>query len=325
MKICFDMDNLSFRGTTTAILDYAFFNEKILGNESIISFHTNVKKRCDDENYLRKDEILNLIQSNYKTIEYTSNEDLEKKLFEIDCNYIYYLKAGFFDDRIIKNIKNLIHVVFNFYDPHGQKYIYISDWLSNTASNGRCKSVPHIVDLPKIQNENIRQNLNIPNDSIVIGRYGGYNQFDINFVYDTINYIVNCDPKFVFLFVNTRKFIDHPNVIFLDSVIGKQEKTDFILACDAMLHARSDGESFGLSICEFLFHNKPVISFGGGRDKNNVELLKNYDLIFNNQYELLDKLFKLKYNFYKEDYSKIVNQFNPVNVMEIFNNVFLGE
>jgi hypothetical protein len=90
-----------------------------------------------------------------------------------------------------------------------------------------------------------------------------------------------------------------------------------------MIHARSDGESFGLSIGEFLFHNKPVFSFGGGRDKNNVELLQKYGLIFNNEYELLDKIFKLKYNGYTEQFSEIVKIFSPENVMERFHEIFL--
>ena len=158
-----------------------------------------------------------------------------------------------------------------------------------------------------------------------MGRYGGYDQFDIKFVHDTINFIVNFDPSFVFLFVNTRKFIEHPNVIFLDPIITKQEKTDFILACDAMIHARSDGESFGLSICEFLNCNKPVISFGQGRDKNNVELLSQYNLIYNNQYELLCNIFKLKYGLLRGDYSQITNSFSPENVMKKFQEVFLND
>jgi len=92
-----------------------------------------------------------------------------------------------------------------------------------------------------------------------------------------------------------------------------------------MIHARSDGESFGLSICEFLFHNKPTISFGGGRDKNNVELLNNYGLIYNNQYQLLENIFKLKHKKYNNCYGCIVKEYSPINVMEKFDRVFLGD
>ena len=39
MKIAFHLDNLSLRGTTTAILDYAKYNEELLNNKSIICFN----------------------------------------------------------------------------------------------------------------------------------------------------------------------------------------------------------------------------------------------------------------------------------------------
>ena len=90
-----------------------------------------------------------------------------------------------------------------------------------------------------------------------------------------------------------------------------------------MIHARSDGESFGLSICEFLFHNKPVISCGLGRDQNNVDLLKDNGLVYYNKYQLLENIFKLKNKMLNKDYQKIVEPFSPENVMKKFNEVFL--
>ena len=62
-----------------------------------------------------------------------------------------------------------------------------------------------------------------------------------------------------FLFMNTPEFYIHPRVIYLSPETNLQKKADFILACDAMLHARSLGESFGLSVAEFLFHGKPAV------------------------------------------------------------------
>jgi glycosyltransferase involved in cell wall biosynthesis len=105
--------------------------------------------------------------------------------------------------------------------------------------------------------------------------------------------------------------------------LTKQEKINFISGCDAMLHARSDGESFGLSICEFLSLNKPVISFGGGRDKNNVSLLNKFGMIYNNQYELLECIMKVKYRLYGNSISSIVDKFSAETVMEQFDKVFL--
>lgn len=325
MKVCFHLDNLSLRGTTTAILDYAHYNQTLLNNESIIAYDEVLLLDDRDQNFSKRFEISEYFKKEYDTIQYKNKQELKNILDEKDCEHIYFLKSGFVDNNYLEGKKNLIHCVFNFYQPHGHRYAYVSDWLAEKASNNTCSYVPHIVSLPISTEVNIRKKLNISEDKIVLGRYGGFEQFDINFVNDIIDFITKNDSTFVFLFVNTKKFIDHPNVIFLPPIIGKQEKTDFIMACDGMIHARSDGESFGLSICEFLYLNRPVISFGGGRDKNNVKILGEYDLIYNSPYELLDKFFKVKYNMYNLHYEYLVKSFSPESVMNKFKEVFLND
>lgn len=321
-KIAFYFNNLSLRGTTVATLDYAKYNKQILGNESIIVYPKHLLLQDDDQNYSKRFEIINFFKSNYQTIEYNDKNELIKNLDNIGCNYIYSLKAGYQNEVWFEGKINLVHTVFNYFDPHG-KYAYISDWLSKEASGDSIPVVPHIVDLPKNKTESFRDKYNISKDKIVIGRHGGLDQFDINFVHETVSFLVNHDPSFIFVFVNTKKFIDHPSVLFIDPIIDLQDKSNFIIDCDAMIHARSDGESFGLSICEFLFHNKPVLSYGLGRDKNNVSLLKDTGLIYFNKYELLENLFKLKYNMLNNNYYKLVEQFSPENVMKKFKEVFL--
>jgi glycosyltransferase involved in cell wall biosynthesis len=325
MRIAFHIDNLSFRGTTTAVKDYAFYNEKLLNNKSFIFLDKSIKYSEQDENYIHRMEVLNRYKSLFDVIEYSDINDFESKLQSNKCDYAYFLKAGFNDGIQSKSTKSLIHCVFNYNQPHGYKYSYVSRWLSEAASGNQTNYVPHIVDLPKSTTTDYREKLKINKDQFVIGRYGGFDQFDIEFAKQMVLFVAENDPNITFVFVNTRNFINyqHPRILFLGSIIDPQEKTDFISSCDAMIHARSDGESFGLSICEFLFHNKPVISFGGGRDKNNVELLKKYDLIYNNQYELLDKIFKLKYGIYKNCYQCIVKEYSPMNVMQKFEKIFL--
>jgi glycosyltransferase involved in cell wall biosynthesis len=182
--------------------------------------------------------------------------------------------------------------------------------------------VPHIVNLPKTKKINFREKLHISDNKIVIGRIGGLHQFDIRWVCQTIASFAYQNPNYVFVFVNTFKFVDAPNILFVDAIIDEQEKTDFILSCDAMIHARSDGESFGLAICEGLFHNKPVFCFNGGRDKHHVQLLENSGLLYNNPDQLRYMLTNVK-SFYNE-YSNIVKQFSPEKVMEKFNKIFLS-
>lgn len=325
MKVAFHLDNLSLRGTTTAVLDYAKYNEELLNNESIICYDKVLLNDNRDQNFSKRFEIVDMFKSKYDVIEYENKLQLKEELDKRDCDYIYFLKSGFVDQNFVDGKKNLIHCVFNHYSPHGHKYAYVSEWLAKEASKGVCEYVPHIVSLPKVATKNLREELNISKEKIVVGRYGGLDQFDIPFAHQVIKFFVDSDPSFVFVFVNTRKFIDHPNVIFLDPIIDPQDKTNFISSCDAMIHARSDGESFGLSVCEFLYFNKPVISFGGGRDKHHVTLLESYGLVYNTPYEMIQNIFKLKFNIYKENYNEIVEKFSPENVMNKFKKVFLDD
>jgi len=91
-----------------------------------------------------------------------------------------------------------------------------------------------------------------------------------------------------------------------------------------MIHARGDGESFGLAICEFLFHDKPVLAWEGGQDQHHTQLLKNHNLLYNlNNVEemMLDLTTTQKYpNVYRD----IVKRFNPDTVMKKFNDVFFN-
>lgn len=323
--IAFNLENLSFRGTVTALKDYAQYNMDLLNNKSIICYQKDIKNITPDQNFIKSNEVFEYFNDRYDMVEYTDMSDLDIKLKKHNTDYAYFLKAGFDDGIMTKDIKSLIHCVFNNYQPHGYRYAYVSKWLAQAASENTRDYVPHIVNLPMSYTVDYRKKLGIGFDKVVVGRYGGFDQFDIEMVMNTVGFIVHSDPSFVFVFVNTRKFIDHPNVIFIEEpILDPQEKSNYILSCNAMLHARSDGESFGLSICEFLFHNVPVISYGGGRDKNNVELLSEYGMIYHTQYELIEQLIKLKYRLFDCYYAGIVEQFSPEDVMERFDKVFLN-
>ena len=98
-------------------------------------------------------------------------------------------------------------------------------------------------------------------------------------------------------------------------------KTKFINSCDAMLHARHQGETFGLAPAEFSVRNKPVITWTQGRDGAHIEMLGSKGIYYNNETELLDVL-----NNFVPDNTKDWNaygEYNPENVMNIFKNVFL--
>ena len=328
-KVLFHSPALNFRGVTNSILDYAVFNQTILGNESAIVYNPKFKLYPDFETGSRLPVVFYLKRF-FQVHEYTTEEELNRIAEKYDL--VYTQCAGNKAPPYITSTKSAIHAVFQYNEPYGDKYAYISKWLSNHMSGGSIPYVPLIVDMPRheekereIRNQ-MRKSLGISAKDFMIGRLGGYLTFDIEYVHETIKKIVN-NPKnkrIKFVLANTEEFHKHPNIIHVNPFFGKPAKAGFILACDAMIHARKLGESFGLSICEGLFYNKPVLASETGYDLNHLELLKNTELLYNEE-TLEKKILNLpsvvEQNYY---YDTIVEPFSGANVMPTFTNIFLG-
>ena len=327
MKILFHCEQLNYRGTTNSVLDYAIYNQEILGNESVIIYSSTSPNGLDTGSVPA---VVSKFANKFKLLQYDSNEHLN----EIASNYdfCYSQRAGTKVDMggvvlpIITSTKFGVHCVFQYYDPHGDVYSYISEWLAKNVSISYGAPlhpfVPYIVELPK-PTASIRDAIGISKDKLVFGRHGGINTFDISFVKDVISRIVNERNDIVFLFMNTEKFMQHPNVVFINPIFDRNMISNFVSACDAMLHGRNLGESFGLAIAEFLYHNKPVLAWEGGFDRNHVNWLSNYDLLYKDEADLYSKIINFRDRDTKIEYSKIVEQFTPVNVMKKFDEVFL--
>lgn len=316
MKILFHANTLNFRGTTVAVTDYAKYNQEILGNESVIVYNESLGYEKDMGT---EAVVLHNLRQRFKIVCYKDGQ-LQSLIDKEKVDMAYFIRAGHKEGDLVTNTKTAIHSVFQHYEPHGDRYAYISEWLSRKMSDGKLPFVPHIVDLPK-PTKDYRQALGIRPDQIVIGRLGGYFTFDIKFVKDYISKLVQDNDTFVFLFMGTEPFVSHPNVKFINEIHDVQRKADFINTCDAMIHARERGESFGLSIAEFLSLNKPVLAWNNGHDLNHLDMLKDSGLLYNDASHLNYMLHNL--SEFNQDWTKRVEQYKPAAVMEKFNEVFI--
>jgi hypothetical protein len=313
MKIVgFHSNELNERGTNVAMFDYAKYNEEILGNKSYIL--SNAKA---DLTALAK------FKERFEVFLYNDFSECSNFAKEKNIEYIYYVKAGDRDGRIIPGSKSCIHAVFQHKDVHGDSYMYISKWLAEKMGLPE-NYVPYMVDMPQ-PTLSFREKLNIPKDKIIIGRHGGYTEFDLPFVYDAISETLKKRNDIYFVFMNTKPFLDrHPNIIHIEGTYNMQHKSNYINTCDYMLHGRYMGESFGLALSEFLFHGKPVIAWTGGQDQNHKEILKEEGLWYTTKNDLVNLLSTLK----KENgnilrYKELVSEFTPERVMKRFNEMFL--
>ena len=321
MKVLFHANTLNYRGTTVALTDYARYNRIILGNESVITYNMDLGYDKDMGSELT---VINELAKEFTILAYSDKDPnggtLEKWIDMHQPDLTYFIRAGN-KEPLPSNSNTAVHSVFQFNEPHGDKYAYVSKWLSNKMSDGIIPFVPHMVDLPE-PNRDYREAFGIRKDQIVIGRYGGYFTFDIPFVKDLIKRIAATNDRYVFLFLGTQPFIEHPNVKFINETHDVQKKANFINTCDAMIHARERGESFGLSIAEFLSLNKPVLAWNNGHDLHHLDMLKDSGLLYNDINDLNRIITSLP--DFKEDWTKRVEQYKPIPVMNKFKEVFLS-
>jgi hypothetical protein len=131
---------------------------------------------------------------------------------------------------------------------------------------------------------------------------------------------INKTNNVYFLFMNTVDFYHHQNIIYLDKNIDLLYKTKFINTCDAMIHARSDGETFGLAIAEFSIKNKPIITCPCG-DLEHILLLGDKAIIYNNTEELIDIFSNIKELISQHSCWNCYREYTPEKIMNIFDNI----
>ncbi|MDH6302062.1 hypothetical protein M2128_000980 [Polynucleobacter sphagniphilus] len=318
-KIGFDAGLMSLRGTHIAIFDYAINNQQILGNDSIIFYD----RRSEQAQPL----VFQKFNQAFQLVPYDHFSEVGALVGRSSIDSMYLIKSGEQDGYSVEGVPNLIHAVFpqKIKEMHGDAYAYVSQWLSEECSNGKVPFVPHMINLP-IATGSLREYLGLPRGIKVFGCYGGSDSFNLDFAKQAIGRTVNQDAQIYFLFMGIDQFIDHPQTIFLPGNPDPTFKSQFINTCDAMIHARGIGESFGLACGEFSMHNKPVITYALSPQRNHIDALGKKGIFYKGPKEL-EAIFL---NFdpqwaQKQDWDCYSLEFSPSEVMKKFSSVFLDE
>jgi glycosyltransferase involved in cell wall biosynthesis len=280
MKILFHDNCLSFRGTSVALYDYAYFCKRKFGFDVGVTYNRNNKN--NDPSTLSKFA---------KEFDFVVGYDTGKldEVVESFCPDAFFMeKSGPYDGIISRVGLNWIHAIApcERSQTYGDRFAMGSRWLGEISG---IDYVPYMVNLPDIK-YNMRAVLGIPADGIVFGRNGGYETFDIDFVKVAIADILKIRNDLYFLFQGTNKFIDHDRVIFLEASADLENKVAFINTCDALLHARQLGESFGLTCAEFSYLGKPVITWFLSKERNHIDSLGTRGIYYDNYNDIMEIL-----------------------------------
>ena len=130
-KIAFYSPHLSERGTETAMYDFAYYNETILGNESIIIYDPNCHNNHPSaiEKFKKRFDVFEVNGPNF---EFGWNSQIVVPLIDTillkeNCDILYMQKGGRNDGVYSRVCKNIILCCGGHYEPHGEVYAYVSN------------------------------------------------------------------------------------------------------------------------------------------------------------------------------------------------------
>ena len=144
-------------------------------------------------------------------------------------DFLYAQKYGNRDKVYSNYCKNLVHAIFMSNEIHGDKYLYVSEWLAKVMTGNPEKFVPLMIDNSgmKIQ-DNLKKDFQISDDKTVISSYGGKRVFDVPFVKEVIKDVLDIRKDIIFMFLNIEPFLNHPKVHFLPRSVDKNFKIKFL-------------------------------------------------------------------------------------------------
>lgn len=317
IKIAFHTEILDIRGSCVAVYDYAYYNETLLNNISVI-----VVPVASINNNKNDDIAVTKFMERFQVYFYKDKDDLEH--FISDCDILYTIKYGKNDGIFSSKIKTVVHCVFEMNEPHGDKYVAVSKQIADKFNQPLW--VPHMIGLqPSVSKDNLRKTLNISSNAVVFSRYGGYDTFNIDFCFEIIYRIVNERKDIYFLFINTPVFCNqHKQIIHLPKIVSNEDKNKFICTSDAHLECSSFGQSMGLAIGEYSVNNKPIICYDGWTwNQSHLQILGDKSIRFKTRDEFYNILNTFNPKDYKDKDLNCYKDFSPLQIMNTFKKVFI--
>ncbi len=305
LRIGFVDHAFSYRGTSRAILSYATGLAGIYGVESSIFF-------LKDEPRNSWDLIRRTVREGMIGVYPVSSLTQIRK----DLDWVYYVTAASASEIlelrthwVPKSARLFVHQV-GFQPPtrlsEGDIHAYTSQWQSYYFSGGTEPVLPYVIPSALRRSSidghsHLRYAMGIPADAVVLGRHGGPDTWNLSFANYAVAEALQDRDDLYFIFLGTPRFINHPRALFMESTTNQKEIVEFIDACDAMLHCRWEGETFGLACAEFLARSKPIITWTNSRERHHIYLADQSCIFYDDGEDLKHKLInKYTRNFLAE-------------------------
>ncbi len=275
MKIIFTLNPVGFAGTEISTLKLADSVARLRKVTSVLCF----TDKAPDGTYLQR------IKAEFKSISVIHEkvigepEELRELCQSQGVHAVFTMISAPKVPELFSRVLDILFLqcVCQTRPLEARWFTYNSAFLAREFSGDQDNWLPHIVQLPD-HSVDLRQQLQIPEGARVFGRLGGPYSWNIRFVDALLEKYTRHKADAYFLFANTpriwpymddtRRFIHIAPIVFNEVL-----KRAFINTCDAMIHARPEGETFGLACAEFAFANRPVITYAHSPEKAHLEML----------------------------------------------------
>jgi hypothetical protein len=324
--IGFYVDHFNYRGTNDARHRYAHYNEVLLGNKSIL--FRRLPALCPQ---FDNAEVEAQANARFTVLYYRTLEELTQLCKTHKVEAVYYI-VGDANSKLDcpPGMHRFYHCVFSMNIPSTSDFPTTYAGISTTIGEPH---VDHMVEIAS-SNEDLRADLGIPKDAVVFGRHGGADCYDPYYVTEAVIELAQQNSKVFFVFMPRPMTFNRygklpANIIFLPPSVDPVHKRKFLNTCDAMIHSKAIGESFGLACMEFSAANKPVLTHACTHPCNHNQHLLNLGdkaWVFKDKSSCLAQMNKLVSNIdhvRNMDWN-VAGQFTPEKVMKQFNEVFIA-
>lgn len=286
---------------------YVFYNPNLLndrldyikdqlGEDKVIAFDASLDKESPSTGYKYR-------ETNFSELAKSMNFDI-----------IHFARGGYYEWPFIERIAPLqIETnIFGFKD--NSNFLDCSVTISNRVNDIRGGSdyvVYNPIPLPFESSDDLKSELNIPNNYHVFGRIGRKANFS-PIAIESLNIIKNMGYNFKYIIIGACEHAINlinrlglsDNCIILETTNDDEFIHRFNNTIDIFLHYRSDGETFGTAIAQAMIYGKPVISHFSGYNAQD-EIIKDGGYVANNVNDYTEYLLNLLND--KEIYNKISN------------------
>ena len=290
VRAAFFVRHFTLRGTEVATYNYAELNEERGGTSVIIALS---QEQRESLGWPSTDASLERFRSRFEVALVSDIAEVRSVMDKRQLDVFFTRTSGarestyrFDDPAIWAGIRTVVQCVFDTRASLGEvSRVCIGDDLNRRFGTSLPVLPGHCVSLPLAQPRRL-----FPDSFTVYGRHGGRESFDVPFVWKAIRRALDARDDIAFVFLGTDPVVEHERVTYQPPTDSRTEVSAFIRGCDAMLHARSRGETFGAAVAEFSSLGKPVVTWSDSPEREHIRTLGDRAILYANEEELVQIL-----------------------------------